>query len=420
MSRILFAWELGAGYGHLARQVPIAQRLRARGHEVLFAIRDLRSAALLARQGFRFVQAPLCVPDRRPERPPASYAEMLGLFGFAEPIVLTSLVQGWMTLFDLVRPDALEIDHAPSALLACRLAGIPAVPVGNGFEIPPRGSPLPSIRPWEPIDEARLCRTEQTVLATITAVAQRFSSSPLTHVAALFDMPQRLLATFAELDHYGVRAGEHYAGPIYFDPGGIETNWRPDPARRLFAYVRPNVPGFRNLLTALTELSQDALCAAPGISAAQAQALSNKALRVSAQPVALESIVRRTDVAVSYGGIGTLSPFLLAGVPLLLLPATVEQSLICRRAAATGAAILAKDRSVAGLVRALRALLDDPSYRSRAQAFAARHAGFSPAQPTAAAVHLIETATRSNTTRALRRDTLLKQTEPHASALSAP
>ena len=44
MSGILCVWELGAGYGHLGRLLPVALQLRERGHEVVFALRDLTHA----------------------------------------------------------------------------------------------------------------------------------------------------------------------------------------------------------------------------------------------------------------------------------------------------------------------------------------------------------------------------------------
>ena len=53
MSRIFIAWELGGGMGHIQRLYPVAKGLRARGHEVVFAVRDLyRSEPWLVAEGF--------------------------------------------------------------------------------------------------------------------------------------------------------------------------------------------------------------------------------------------------------------------------------------------------------------------------------------------------------------------------------
>ena len=59
MARILMAWELGAGYGHLAPLLSLARPLKAAGHEVSFAVRDVVAAeAVLAGSGIPFYPAP--------------------------------------------------------------------------------------------------------------------------------------------------------------------------------------------------------------------------------------------------------------------------------------------------------------------------------------------------------------------------
>ena len=59
MSRYLFAWELGANLGHLTRLVPVARALAKRGHEVLFATRDLgEGAETLMLNRLSYVAAP--------------------------------------------------------------------------------------------------------------------------------------------------------------------------------------------------------------------------------------------------------------------------------------------------------------------------------------------------------------------------
>ena len=45
MTRILFAWELGANLGHLTRDLPLARACRDAGLEVIFAVPNLRAAA---------------------------------------------------------------------------------------------------------------------------------------------------------------------------------------------------------------------------------------------------------------------------------------------------------------------------------------------------------------------------------------
>ncbi len=55
MARILMAWELGAGYGHLAPLLTLARPLKAAGHEVSFVVRDVVAAeAVLAGSGIPY------------------------------------------------------------------------------------------------------------------------------------------------------------------------------------------------------------------------------------------------------------------------------------------------------------------------------------------------------------------------------
>lgn len=151
MSRILFAWELGGNLGHVTRQLSIARRLRQKGHPVFFVVRDTAVAAqLLTPEGFAYTQAPINVAKNRLPHP-VNYAEILIASGYAEPVVLLGLVQGWISLIRLFKANLIVVDHAPTALVAARLTGLPAITIGTGFEIPPDRLPLPSIRPWETI-----------------------------------------------------------------------------------------------------------------------------------------------------------------------------------------------------------------------------------------------------------------------------
>src|SRR5438445_13046775 len=132
MSRILYAWELGTGYGHLGSVLPLAVRLRARGHEVVFARRDLTPPErFLGRRGFALLQAPVWLSERRGLDLPVSYAEMLANFGFLDRAGLTGMVKAWRQLYALVQPDLLVIDHAPTALLAVRGTGSPLVVIAT-------------------------------------------------------------------------------------------------------------------------------------------------------------------------------------------------------------------------------------------------------------------------------------------------
>src|SRR5207247_2657787 len=111
-------------YGHVGSVLPLAMRLQERGHEIVFALRDLSHAErFLARRGFALLQAPVWMGDKRGPELPVSYADMLANFGFPDRAGLTAMVRAWRGLYALVRPDLLMIDHGPTALLAARRTG---------------------------------------------------------------------------------------------------------------------------------------------------------------------------------------------------------------------------------------------------------------------------------------------------------
>ena len=75
MARVLLAWELGAGTEHLAHLVPLALRMRARGHEPVFAVSDVtRAEATLGAHGLPYLQAPLWQPRLLAPPPPPNVA----------------------------------------------------------------------------------------------------------------------------------------------------------------------------------------------------------------------------------------------------------------------------------------------------------------------------------------------------------
>jgi len=106
--KILFAWEIGGNLGHIAKHLPLLRLLRQRGHELLFASKEIELAQrLLAPAGIVHVQAPLVTRFTGGIREPASFADILAEIGFADANALAGLLSGWRNLFALYKPDVL-------------------------------------------------------------------------------------------------------------------------------------------------------------------------------------------------------------------------------------------------------------------------------------------------------------------------
>lgn len=388
---ILLAWELGANLGHLGRQLPIALALREQGHTPIFAVADTALARrLLTPNGLRFVQAPVAPEMPRLHRPPASYDEILLGAGFHEPSILAGRVQAWMHLYDFVQPHAMLADHAPTALLAARLSGVPRVAFGSGFEIPPTQSPHPCFRPWEDVGARRLRQAEQRVLVAMNEVCREHGYEPLAAAHELFAGAVKAFATLPELDHYGIRKGERYLGPIFSQLGGRQVVWPDGEGGRVLAYLRPNVPGFAAMVRMLEKRRAPSILVVPAAPHDWIAQHSTDCLAIYGEALDLTPLLEHCDVGVSYGGNGSLSQFLLAGVAQLALPGNVEQSLGAMRMHTLGAGLmLGPRRDELALTQALDGVSEVPSYAKASQATAARYAGFTRGQVVEAVVRML-------------------------------
>lgn len=378
MSRILFAWELGGGYGHIAGFLPVALGLRERGHEVIFALKDVsHAAAILGARRFPYVQAPIWLPKLVGVPEPVSYAEILFRFGYLSAGGLSGLFEAWRRLFEWTSPDLLMVDHSPTALLASRGMGMPRAMIGIGFFCPPHANPLPSMRPMLNVPQARLADSERRVLEVANSVLAGARAPQLPMLADLFDVEENLLCTFPELDHYPGRAGGKYWGPRFSLEEGAAVAWPEGDGKKIFAYLKPGYPHFEKILQALAALPARIVIHAPGLPESLASRYQQPHIKFHRQPVRMKQASEECDLALCHGGAGTVSAMLLAGRPLLLLPMQLEQHLMACRVVELGAALMAdQDNANPNYTELIGRLLAEPAYSRQARAFAEKHGDF--------------------------------------------
>ena len=396
MAHLHLTWELGGGLGHAGRLKPLAQALRARGHQVSLSLRDLvHTHELLADLDLPCFQAPVWLhramglPSQQ-----ASLAEILLTCGYLEPQALAGLVQGWRALFQTLKPDLLVLDYAPTAVLAARSLGLPCVSLGIGFYLPSAEKPLPCLRDWEAIPSQRLQASEARLLATSNAVLASHGAPPLRHAAELFRGDRALLCTWPELDHYGREEpgpGEPWYGPNFLPQTGGKPQWPAGAGPKVFAYLKSDHPDHVALLQALVSQGCRVICYLPEVASGRPAPVQSPLLTYAPGPVSLSETMQDCQLCVCHGGEATLVQSLLAGVPVLLLPMQTEQFLMSRRVARTGAGI-----NAAELPRPQRwpqlvqALLQEPRYRTNAAAFAKRYEGFTQGQQVEALLQVFE------------------------------
>lgn len=380
MSRVLCVWELGGGTGHLHHLAPVVAGLRARGHDIALAVRDLSAAGRVP--GFAegdLFQAPVWLG--RSTLPPAvNHAELLNRVGYANSSGLAGLVRAWRALYRLAQPDLVLAEHSPTALLAARIDGLACVELGTGFTVPPATNPMPDMRPWRPPPEKRLVAAEHGVLERINQVVAALGGARLAGLADLFESEERFLCSFEEFDHYGRREGIRYRGSLINPSPAVPPDWPPGEGQRLFVNYRGGYPHFARLMSQLAGLGLPTLVVADDASPATVAKFATERLRIVTEQVDLAAAARDSELAICHAGHGTCAELLRGGCPLLLLPVVVEQTLIGYRLAKAGLGLLAdpgrRDLDYAALVR--RGLAA-PRLRDNARAFAAKYAGFDAA-----------------------------------------
>lgn len=392
MRRIMLTWEYGSNLGHLSRLVPLAKRLKERGHEVLLVVPNVDSARMLLGEA----QIP-CVrsPPPSPVGPrnvrTSSYADLLFAEGWSEQSTLRGSLDAWLDLFREFKPDTAVMDYSPTASLAARAMKIPRVLIGCGFTLPPARVPLPQLPGLSWATPESAAHAEARVLRVVNAVMKKLHFEPLEALKELLD-GEHLLLTLPELDPYGARAGITYLGPLMEPGGGHPTGWPQEPAkRRVVAYLRPQMWEFPAMIEGLALTEAAVVCYAPGAPQELLGRVSNSRVVFSDRPVQLGRLFRDADVCFSYGPAGTVTFALLSGVPQVLAPLFLESDLTAQRVESLGAGVmLRRGQTPRSVADAILRVADDGRFRSSARAFADKHRDYDAARVLHEAVRRIE------------------------------
>jgi len=384
MSRILCVWELGGYLGHLTRFLPLALKLQEQGHEISFVVRDLSGTeAVFGKHHFKTYQAPVWLLQAHGlPNPPENYAEILMQFGYLDKNGLLGVVKAWRNIFELIEPDLVLFDYAPTALIAARDLKVPRAIIGTGFFTPPDVSPTPGLRPWARVTDIRLRTSEQNVTNVINEVLEALQITPVTRLCEIFQVEENFLTTFLELDFYPNRSKATYWGPIWGDDSGIDPTWANHPGKKIFAYLKLEYNGVENILRAIQQVGGNSLIFAPNLPDSIIEKYQSPTLQFSRQPYRMSKIIQECDAVLSHAGGGMLSTILLGGIPQLLFPMQIEQYTMALNAGKLGTALLCDlDPSVEDIAQKLTEILETPSYLQQAQRFSDKYQHFLTQSP---------------------------------------
>ncbi|MBL8332671.1 MAG: hypothetical protein JNM08_06190 [Rubrivivax sp.] len=396
MAKVLFAWELGGAYGHLGRMLPLAHALRERGHEISFALRELTEVQrLLGPAGFRWYQAPLWLGRVGGLPTLLNHAELLMRFGFLNARALLGICRAWRNLVDLLQPDLIIFDYAPTGLLATRGLPLARLNLASGFFAPPRQHPLPPLRWWEPTPTARLIDSEQRTLAVVNQVLYDLGAPITNTMQDVLGCENEVFTVFREMDHFGTREGGDFVGPIDSIGRGDAPAWPAGGARRLFAYLKPDYGPVEKILEALERMDASVVVHIPGVSTHMQRRFGNTRMRITETPVDMQEVSQSCDAALTHCGIGTVTRLLLQGKPVLLFPQQLEQTMLAKVLEKQHLGAHLPESGAGQFPRLIKRALEDPQLAAAAKAFAADHADYDPVRTVKALADRCEALMRS-------------------------
>ncbi len=385
MTRALFCWELGDGFGHLFRLAPIGQELVNRGCQVAYGIPDvIHGVACLRNHASKILRAPIWQTPPNVHPLSQTYSQNLLRNGYWHKESLHRQLRGWFTLFDVCQPDVILAEHAPTVLLAARKSGTPCIATGTGFSLPPLTTPMPGLQPWFTLPERYLIKCEKEFLSCVNPTLQDLGIPALTAVADLFEGAVQMLCTFPELDHYGARPDTRYWGPVVYTPQDKEATWPSGKRDNVFLYIKPEHRFFRQIIYLLKEMGLPTLVFAPGLDHEEQRALQGENLSISSHPVNLKTAATHCRLMISEGGHNTGVLMLLTGVPLFICPGQLEQAVWAHRVSEQGLCMTTGFFDpTADLKTRLEAMLSAGGVEDRTRSFAAKYAAFDPAKQVA-------------------------------------
>lgn len=323
MKTVLFAWELGGGFGHIASMRRYATRLAGHGVRMVAVVRNPKSAGVLADLGVEILRAPpwpeaSFTSRQRAETSSATLGDSLAIAGLADADALAGLFAHCSDIFKNVRPDLLVADYAPAAALVAR-GRVPLMIAGNGYTVPPGDmTHFPILQrnvppAWE----------EMRLLTIINKAGRACGIAPLERLPQLFSADGYLVETFPLLDPYDLQRTVPVDGPA-FDRMPVAKRKTAD---NILVYFASGYAIRRDVVRMLLPFAKKLKIYAPDLSFIDRSRLRLAGAKIHRKQIDLADALASSRLAVHFGGSGFASHAIAAGVPQLIVAAQIEQEL---------------------------------------------------------------------------------------------
>ena len=330
----MLAWEGGAGRGHVVTLARVARALSAfvPCDAALGWMDHAAEIAPFCEGVFPGIKLPYDRNGRKARNAPptATWAEWLLDCGFADGAKMAGRVGWWLDTLERRQTTLVIADYGPCAMMAARIAGIPAVAIGTGYAIPPLG--LKSFPVFLP-EYAQREADEDALLAGLNAALGPLGLPELAYLPEVYARSGEVVRTLEMLDPYRGQRSSAYLPPVA-DYGGVAQG-EGDTAFCYFSTTELAHPG---LVEALATCGLPLRGYLPGAPDGVRERLAAAGMRIETAPLPVAEIAATARIICNSGQHGMVCLGLAAGIPQVCLPQHLEQLYVARQAEAAGVA----------------------------------------------------------------------------------
>lgn len=389
MGKILFAWELGGGLGHIVRFERLIKELRNRGHVVSVAIPYLLHAGRLNLPPDCVKIVPEWPSSIRRRRDPKgiswiTYGDMLASIIFTSSDEIAERIITWRRVFDETKPDVVIADYAPGAVLAAR-DFMRCINVGDGYTLPPHVMEnFPRL--WS--GDAPVKHREADVADRISAALSRFGATPLRNYPDMNAATAHATMTIPMLDVYReLRSG----GWLGAGPFTLPATLR-DTRAGLFVTLHEEDQFDSRLMEGIAESGMGGMVVIPNLLRKNRKLFGDAGFETPKTLQPLNEVLETVRVLVHLGGMGTANAGIAKGVPQLIFYTDLDKYHTGKPIVDAGVGISLRLKTVTKqqISRAIQELVNDSAYLKRAAQLAEENSALLKTSAISALANLTE------------------------------